>query len=128
MSLRGTAPIVPVSDVEAACRFYTETLGFELAIDNSAHGFVCFRRGDALVSVIKAQGEEPLRATRNNISAQIWVEDVDALWTEWKDRLLALPEDRCHQNGPITQPYGTRELHVKCPDGFLMLFSSNLAA
>lgn len=123
MALRGTSPIVPVRDVAASARFYTDVLGFEMVIDNQAHGYACFQWAEALIAVIKADGEAPLAATRNNISAQIWIEDVDALWADKKDKLLALP-DWGPEDGPFTQPHGTRELHVKCPDGFLMIFTS----
>ena len=121
MSLRGTSPIVPVSDVAATTQFYVDTLGFQHVIDNPAYGYACFRRGDALIAITRADGDEPLQATRNNISAQIWVENIDALWSELKEKLKALPEGRV--NGPLEQAYGTKELHVKCPDGFLMLFT-----
>lgn len=123
MSLRGACPIVPVSDMAATAAFYTKTLGFDAVIDNAEHGYACFKRDETLIAIVKAAGEEPLRATRNNISAQIWVDSVDALWDEWKDRLLALPDWK-PDDGPFSQPYGTRELHVKCPDGFLMQFTS----
>lgn len=126
MSLSGTAPIVPVSDMSATAMFYRDVLGFETVIDNRDHGFACFRLEDALIAIVKAAGEQPLKATRENISAQIWVEDVDALWARWKEKLLALP-DWQRWDGPVTRDYGTRELHVKCPDGFLMMFTSMAA-
>lgn len=126
MALRGTAPIVPVRDLDATAKFYTEVLDFEVVIDNRAHDFMCFRLEEALIALVTAAGDQPLKATRENISAQIWVADVDALWGRWRDKLLALP-DWAPDDGPITQPYGTRELHVKCPDGFLMMFTSMAA-
>ena len=60
-------------------------------------------------------------ATSNNIQAQIWVEDLDGLWAEWAPRLADLPEGRIR--APFEQSYGTREFHLKDPDGFLMLFT-----
>ena len=74
-----------------------------------------------MIAIIKADGDAPLAATRNNISAQIWVESVDALWAKWKGTLAELPEGRV--NGPFDRDYGVRELHITCPDGFLMFFT-----
>ncbi len=123
MSLSGTAPLVPVSDVARSVRFYTETLGFDQVIDNPAYGYACFRRGDAMVAILRADDDEAINATSQHIAAQIWVESVDALWDKWKSELSKLPEGRVR--GPLDQPYGTRELHVKCPDGFLMFFTED---
>jgi catechol 2,3-dioxygenase-like lactoylglutathione lyase family enzyme len=121
MSLRGTSPVVAVSDVAESTRFYTETLGFEQVIGNPDHGYALFKRGEAMIAIVNAADEQALLATRTNVSAQIWVESIDALWSELKDKLEALPEGRVR--APFNQSYGTREMHVKCPDGFLMLFT-----
>ena len=123
MSLRGSCPIVAVRDVAESTRFYTETLGFQQVIDNAEHGFSLVRRGAAMIGLVHGADEQALRATAMNVSAQIWIENVDALWSELKDRLEQLPEGRVR--APFTQSYGTREFHVKCPDGFLMLFTQD---
>jgi len=121
MSLNGTCPVVPVSDVAASSAFYTQTMGFEKVIDNSNYGYALFKRGQAMISIVNAADEQALKATRTNISAQIWVDSIDTLWADLKDKLEALPQEQVR--APFTQSYGTREMHVKCPDGFLMLFT-----
>ncbi len=121
MSLRGSAPIVAVSDVAQSIRFYTETMGFTQVIDNRDYGYALFQRGEAMIAIVNAADEQALLATRTNVSAQIWVESIDALWADLKNKLEALPEGRVR--APFNQAYGTREMHVKCPDGFLMLFT-----
>ena len=121
MSLRGTAPLVAVKDVAASVAFYTETLGFTHAIDNPEHGYALVQRDEILIGLVHAADEQSLFATKTNVSAQIWVENVDMLWDEWKDKLAGLPEGRVR--APFEQSYGVREMHLKCPDGFLMLFT-----
>ena len=121
MSLRGTCPIVAVRDVAESTRFYTEIMGFEQVIDNAEHGFSLVKHDEAMIGLVHAADEQALKATATNVSAQIWIESVADLWTKLKDRLNTLPEGRVR--APFTQPYGTREFHVKCPDGFLMLFT-----
>ena len=121
MTPLGTSPIVPVSDPAASKAFYTETLKFEMVYDNLQYGYALFRKAEALIAIVNAADDAALTATRTNISAQIWVSDIDALWAELRDGLSVLPEGRVR--APFTQSYGTREFHVKDPDGFLMLFT-----
>ena len=122
--LSGTSPIVPVSDLAATVRFYIESLGFEQVIDNRNYGYALVRRGDALIALSQTNDATALQATSSNIAAQIWVDDVDRLWGDVGDKLSELPEGRVR--APFEQSYGTREMHVKCPDGFLIFFTQNL--
>jgi predicted enzyme related to lactoylglutathione lyase len=119
-SLIGSATLIPVRDLDHSIAFYTNVLGFETAIESRAHGFAMVRRGGAMLGLQGGSDDDALRATREMIAAQIWVNDLDAYWDEIRSRLEGLPPGRIR--APFRQPYGVREFHVKDPDGFLMLF------
>lgn len=74
-----------------------------------------------MVALVTAADDAALAATATNISAQMWVDDLASYWTEIKPHLADLPEGRVR--APFDQSYGTREFHIKDPDGFLMLFT-----
>ncbi|RED18721.1 VOC family protein [Pontivivens insulae] len=119
--IAGTSPIVPVRDIAASLTFYTEVLGFTVQISNPEHGFAMVQRGSLMISLIAGADEAALTATANNISAQLWMEDVAGYWDEIKDRFGAYPD--LASDGPVDRDYGVRELHIKDPDGFLMFFT-----
>ena len=121
-TLEGIAPIVPVRDVDASLPFYTDTLGFELR-SHTPGVYALLARGEAGVALVRAANDEVLTATRNNISAYIWVRDLDGLWAELEGGLRDLPEGRVR--APFVQDYGMREFHVKDPDGFLIFFGED---
>ncbi len=117
----GVSPNIPVRDVEVSLRFYRDVLGFQPEVGNADYGYVLMRRGPLLIALGQTDDADALAATANNIQAQIWVEDLEGYWAEIKPRLHDLPEGR--SRAPFDQPYGTREFHIKDPDGFLMLFT-----
>lgn len=116
----GAATLVPVRDLDASLAFYSGVLGFGTAINNRAHAFAMVRRGGAMLGLQGGADAGALRATRENIAAQVWVAGLDAYWDEIRSGLAGLPPGRVR--APFRQPYGVREFHVKDPDGFLMLF------
>ena len=124
--LQGIAPIVPVRDVTASLRFYRNTLGFELRHANDEGTYALLARGEAGIILVGPADAAALAATANNISAYIWVADVDALWREIQPQLASLPDGRVR--APFEQPYGMREFHVKDPDGFLLFFGKAVQA
>ena len=116
--IEGIAPIVPVSNVARTVAFFTDTLGFEARTQDE--DFALVARQGAGVSLVRATDEQALEATRTNISAYIWVEDLDGLWAELEAKLTPLGDQRVR--APFVQDYGMREFHVKDPDGFLLFF------
>jgi catechol 2,3-dioxygenase-like lactoylglutathione lyase family enzyme len=118
--LRGIAPLVPVRDLAASVAFYRDALGFQVAIDATEHAFVMVARDGARIGLQGGADEDTLAVTRTNIAAYVLVDDVEALWKEIGPRCADLPPQRVL--GPFMQDYGVRELHLKDPDGFLMLF------
>ena len=122
--LKGISPIVPVRDVAQTVLFYRDCLGFEVRNQMEDGSFALVARGAAGVSLVKADDPAALEATKTNISAYIWVEDLDGLWAELEPKLTPLGDTRVRP--PFTQEYGMREFHVKDPDGFLIFFGEDV--
>ena len=121
--LQGISPIVPVRDVAATVAFYRDMLGFEVRTQMDDGSFALVARDEAGVSLVRAEDEQALTATRTNISAYVWTQDVEGLWRELEPALSQLGEGRVR--APFTQSYGMREFHVKDPDGFLIFFGED---
>lgn len=117
----GVSPNVPVRDIGRSLAFYRDVLGFSQEVGNPDYGYVLMRRGALMIALGQTDNAASLSATATDIQAQIWVEDLEALWAEFAPKLAMLPEG--HVRAPFDQPYGTREFHIKDPDGFLMLFT-----
>ena len=120
-SVSGTSPIIAVRDVIASVTFYETCLGFERELYNPDHGFALVRRNNLMVSFVQASDDAALAATANNVSAQLWMDDVAGYWDAIKGRFGDHPD--LAPTGPIDRDYGVRELHIKDPDGFLMFFT-----
>ena len=84
-------PIVPVSDLERAISFYTETLGFELAERNESlpqNREARLTAGSATLGIYESVGAGQSRHTL----AAIEVDDIDATADELRSRGLAFEE------------------------------------
>jgi len=117
----GAAYLVPVSDIEVSVAFYRDALGFEEAIRNEDHSFVTMRRDSFMIGLQGNMPPSAVKTTGEMLAAQVWIDGLDALWSDLEAELSNLPEGRVRP--PFMQPYGVKEFHVKDPDGFLMLFS-----
>jgi len=124
-TLSGIAPIVPVRNLAASLRFYGDALGFRILQQNPGNSAALIERGAVRLMLLRVGQLKALEATREHLSAYVWVSDLDALWSEMAPALSRLPEHRVRP--PFRQPYGVREFHVKDPDGFLIFFAENLA-
>jgi len=119
-----SATIVPIRELGATVEFYRDILGFEALALSFENGFARVQRDGVEVMLTVSDDDEALRATANNIAVYIWVEDVDALFAALAEKLETLPEGRLRR--PFDQPYGTREFHVKDPDGCLLFFGMGI--
>ena len=122
-ALTGMAPIVPVRNLLASLNFYTQTLGFEVLQRNPGNTAALVARGPVRLMLLRVGQLKALEATREHLSAYVWVDDLDNLYAEMEPALARLPDYRVRP--PFLQPYGMREFHVKDPDGFLIFFAEN---
>jgi catechol 2,3-dioxygenase-like lactoylglutathione lyase family enzyme len=112
--------IVPVRDVEATVDFYADMLGFERRTVSDDKSFAIVVHGDAALHFVATDDAQALRATANNISVYLWVQQLDELFGQLEPKLTGLDVGRVR--APHDQPYGMREFHVKDPDGCLLMF------
>ncbi|MGH3021569.1 MAG: VOC family protein [Gaiellaceae bacterium] len=126
----GIVAIVPVSDVEAAIRFYGETLGLELQErrdDLPENREAEFRAGQGTLLVYESVGAGKSRHT----VAGFRVDDVHAAVTTLRERGVEfedydLPELKTE--GGVAQVGDVRAAWCRDPDGNLLAIESVAAA
>jgi len=96
-----THPILGTRNIDMAIEFYTQELGFKLAIADKPDvpNYVGFRR-DAVMLHMQFQFEHEM----GTIRLRVLVEDPDALFAEYRQRGVD-----CSPNGVCDTPWGTRE-------------------
>ena len=122
----GIVAIVPVSDVEAAIRFYGETLGLELQErrdDLPENREAEFRAGQGTLLVYESVGAGKSRHT----VAGFRVDDVDAAVTTLRERGVEfedydLPELKTE--GGVAEGGDVRAAWCRDPDGNLLAIES----
>jgi uncharacterized glyoxalase superfamily protein PhnB len=110
-------PVLSVSDLPAAIKFYTDQLGFRVG----------FTAGDPVrvAGVGLGFGSLHLRSgTPNPGSAAVYlvVDDVDALYEQQVKNGVAIP------TAPQSQPWGLREYQVRDLDGYTLTFGQHVPA
>jgi len=117
-SLRQVTPFLRVPDIGRAVDFFCETLGFELEFKADAYAFV---RRDAVAFRMIEDEVLPARG-HGRYTSYVDVDDVDALYQEWKPKLDLLPPGDV--GPPCDQEYGQRDLTIVGPDGDIIAFGS----
>ena len=119
-------PQLFVSDIAAACAFFTQKLGFAVAFlygEPPFYGQVT--RGGAALNLRHVDApvfDREHRAREDLLSAAITVDDVAGLYKEFRFRGVAF-----HQ--PLrVEPWGARTFIVADPDGNLLLFAGKADA
>jgi uncharacterized glyoxalase superfamily protein PhnB len=113
-------PFVFVRDVHAACTYYVETLGFELAFDYGNPPFYAEVERDGVRLCVRhtdAPMIDPELARREEVViASLQVTDAKAMYLELQNAGAVFSKTL------RAEPYGTREFIVDDPDGNRMLF------
>jgi catechol 2,3-dioxygenase-like lactoylglutathione lyase family enzyme len=119
--LAGAEPQLFVSDMAAACDFFTTTLGFTIAFLYGTPPFYGQVQRDGarlnLRHVDEPVFDGAMRARESLLSAAIAVDDVTGLFAEFRAAGAAF-----HQL-PRIEPWGARTFIVRDPDGNLLLFA-----
>ncbi|MEX0371106.1 MAG: bleomycin resistance protein [Tateyamaria sp.] len=118
MRLTQITPFVPCTSLQAQIGFYCETLGFVVGFQADNYAFL--RRDAVAVRLIEVSPDVDLSRPEREGSFYIDVENVDAVYSDMKPRLDALPKGRVR--APFDQDYGQREFHVIDEDCTLIFF------
>lgn len=115
-------PQLFVSEIGAACRFYIDKLGFQVAFSYGEPPFYAqVFRGGARLNLRKVAGpvfDEGFRAREGDIlAATLTLDDAKPLFLEFQERGVAFRQ-------PLkSEPWGARTFIVEDPDGNLLCFA-----
>lgn len=122
----GIAPYFLVDDVVASANFYRDSLGFQYERFWGEPPCFCmvYRRGVVIMlsQVCAAGAVRPNRVAdpeREAWDAYIWVDDADALYSEFKARGVKIARAICDQ------PYGCRDFEIEDCSGYRLCFGHN---
>ena len=115
-------PFMHVADLDAAVRFFTETLDFTLPFRQANYAYV--ERDGAGIRILANGDPDELGKPHRGFAYYIDVRDLAAILDELGPRLAALPTGQVH--GPVDQSYGQRELMIRVPDGNLLVFGQGI--
>jgi catechol 2,3-dioxygenase-like lactoylglutathione lyase family enzyme len=110
-------PRLPVADLRRTIPFYTQTLGFRVAVlwPRVQPTFCILDRDQVSVSFYMPDEHRPTVATGAG-ELSIDVEDVRGLHAALKDKVAV-------EWGPEVYFYGRREFAIRDPNGYLLIFS-----
>jgi catechol 2,3-dioxygenase-like lactoylglutathione lyase family enzyme len=104
-------PIFPCDDLAAAKAFYVERLGFTVEWEDTADGrtgIMGIRRGGIELVI-----DCPMTGHGRNVCASVRVNDADAYYAAWRDR-VEIPRP------PVDEIWGGRTFGVTDPFGNLL--------
>lgn len=117
MRLLGVTPMLTVTEIEPAIRFYRDTLGFQCV--SSFEGWACMSLDG--VEVMFALPNQHLPFTKPIMTGSLYfkTDDVDSLWLRLKDR--------CHVEYPLENfEYRMREFAIRDNSGYLLQFGQEI--
>ena len=101
-------PILPANDLRIAKEFYVDRLGFDVrfeATDNGTTGLLGVDRGSISLTL-----DSPMSGHGRDACVSLQVEDADAYYDEWRDRVDI-------RRPPMNEPWGARTFDVIDPFG-----------
>ncbi len=123
--LYSVSPVLLVRDVTAAAHYWRDALGYRVGqFYGDPPAFVIVAR-DRMHIMLK-QAADPAHVVPHNATtpgiwdAYFYTDDVDALFTELKDRGAIIDYELCDQ------PYGCREFGIRTPDGHDIAFGQEI--
>ena len=106
--IRDATAMLPVADIDAACAFMRDCLGFETTFRSDGHAYC--ESGDGAVRFINAPSDADMDDPARQLVVYLDCDDVDALWAKHSTAIMELPES--HRRAPFDRPYGQREFHL----------------
>ena len=121
----GSAPILLVADVVAAAEHYRDKLGFRYERFWGEPACFCMPQRDSHV-VMLSQVDDPkhivphYKVVANMWNVYFWVDNVEAIYEELKDRGATIDYELC------IQPYGVKEFGVQDLDCYDIAFGQDM--
>jgi predicted enzyme related to lactoylglutathione lyase len=121
------APYFIVDDVVATANFYREKMGFRYErFWGEPPCFCMVKRGGIIIMLSQLAKTGVMRPNRvadpngDAWDAYVWVENVDALYSEFKGKGVKIARDICDQ------PYGNRDFDVEDCNGYRLCFGQDI--
>ena len=123
------APYLIVDDVVTTANYYRDKLGFHYdRFWNEPPSFCMVKRNGIIIMLAQLEKTGVMRPNRTvdpeggAWDAYIWIENADALNTEFKSRGVKIARDICDQ------PYGCRDFDVEDCNGYRLCFGQDIEA
>jgi catechol 2,3-dioxygenase-like lactoylglutathione lyase family enzyme len=116
---KALSPIIPVADMATSVQFYTDVLGFDIAMQSDTYSILI--RDGASLHLTRAENQTVLEATRGHMSIYLEVEDIEALWSH-----VSRFSDRYKVRDLFDRDYGMREFHIVDPDDCLIFVGQSI--
>jgi predicted enzyme related to lactoylglutathione lyase len=123
------APYLIVDDVVATANYYRDRLGFGYERFWGEPPCFCMVRRSGVVIMLSQIGKTGAMRPNRLVDpegeawdAYIWIDDADALHTEFKSRQVKITRDVCDQ------PYGCRDFDVEDCNGYRLCFGHDIEA
>jgi hypothetical protein len=123
---QGVNPHFVVGNVVATAEYYRDVFGFKiLGVYFEPPVFAMVGRDDVVIQFGRVDSGETVAPNRKRreeaLDAYVWVDDVDALYTELKAKGAKILE------GPVLRFYKCYELVVEDLNGYCLVFSRDTA-
>ena len=119
------APFFYVRDVVTSANYYRDTLGFHYnRLWNEPPSFAMVKRGGIVIMLSQNEVRDVIRHNREvdpdggAWDAYVWVDDVDALYTEYKAKRVTIVRE------PRNQEYGCRDFEIDDINGYRLCFGT----
>jgi catechol 2,3-dioxygenase-like lactoylglutathione lyase family enzyme len=123
--LTGIAPYFLVADVRRTAEYFRDRLGFRIVAyffgEPPSFGMVERDNMHFLLHIAEGEGPSPnWKRNKEALDAYVWVDDVDAIYTEFKAKQAIMP------GPPELKPWGMKEIEVRDPDGHIIYFGQDI--
>lgn len=102
-------PQLPSGDIQKTADFFETQLGFKIAAKMIDFGFLSVKRGETEIHFWKAASEEEALTLGRQSSCYIRVQNVEALFSEFKQRNVKFRYELTQQ------PWGMNEMQIDDP-------------
>ena len=123
----GIAPYLLVDDVKASADWYRDKLGFRYErLWGDPPCFAMVKRNGVIIMLKEAIGIKGKVRPNHTVyedacwDAYLWVEEVDALYEEFKAKGVNISRERCDQF------YGNRDFDIEDCNGYILCFGQDI--